>query len=301
MMFGSQVFAQPEVAILYDSTGYNVLQYGKTRIVIDPEVGARIVSLKFDSIELLTGKELEPDYYGSSLWLSPFSEYWPQPLALDKSGYEVQKIKNGYSYKSQLDTLHLLQYRKSVRYDPGNAGLELEYHIKNLSDSIKKLSAWEVTRLYKEGISFFPVNPETREKIVPLAKTIESKMKDHILWHSYDPEDILTKGESPKLYADGKEGWIAYVRDNILFVKSYPDVEYTHFAPGEQEIEIYVKPDLPYIEIEIQNPYTSLLPGESLIWTLNWHLEKLSEGTDFMMGEKILVDKVRKMIEKGIN
>lgn len=297
LFIGYQSIAQTEVAILADSSGYNVLQYGKTRIVMDPEVGARIVSLRFNNNELLTGKEIEPDYYGSSLWLSPFSDFWPQSGVLDKYSYEVRKIENGYSYMSQLDTLNNLQYGKAVRYDPECAGLELEYVIKNFSDSIKKLSSWEVTRLYKDGISFFPINPNSGEKIVHLAKSIESKLKDHILWHSYDPEDILKKGERPKLFADGKEGWIAYVRDNILFVKSYQDVEFANFAPGEQEIEIYVNPDLPYIEIEIQSPYTFLMPGESLIWNVHWHLEKLPEGSDYKMGEKMLVHKVRELID----
>ncbi|MGC9345068.1 MAG: hypothetical protein ACP5E3_20350, partial [Bacteroidales bacterium] len=96
-------------------------------------------------------------------------------------------------------------------------------------------------------------------------------------------------------------GWIAYVLDSILFVKSYTDVDYSNFAPGEQEIEIYVKPDLPYIEIEVQSSYTFLQPGENLRWTVYWYLEKLPKRMDLEMGESILVNKVRKIIDEGKN
>lgn len=272
---------------------------GKGSLSISPNEGARINSLRYDSLELLSEKEIHPIYFGSSLWLSPSKIYWPPSEVLDQAPYTYKKQENGYVFKSLNDKTLNLRYIKEV-YPVDSERIisfSIHYTITNIGQNNKSLAAWQVTRLPKDGISFFPVGQTQNTKYKELDPSIKMIRKNGIIWHAYEPGDTLISDNHSKFFCDGSEGWIAFINKKHLFVKHFPDVDPANFAPDETDIEIYVKDVLPYIEIEIQSAYETLFPGQSLYWSVNWFLTSIPDSINIDEKNKNLIDFTRSVIE----
>ena len=68
-----------------------------------------------------------------------------------------------------------------------------------------------------------------------------------------------------KLFADGREGWLAHVDGDALLVKTFAVVPRAAQAPGEAQIEIYATPAHTYVEVEVQGAYETIAPGAALV------------------------------------
>ncbi|MBL7112090.1 MAG: DUF4380 domain-containing protein [Bacteroidales bacterium] len=265
-------------------------------LTIDPNDGAKDISLNAYGVELLTGKEVRKEYYGSSLWLSPQGKFWPEPDALDYGPYEVSEVEGGILFTSEPDNMHGFQYFKEIRLDYERNAFIHTYKIKNISDSVQSCAAWEVTRLPKKGLSLFPLSEYGIDKKQTIDTSITTLEKDGLMWHSYDTSQLGHPGKHCKTFAFGSEGWLAYVLEDVLLIKQFPNVSPEHIAEGESDIEIYVCPQFNYIELESQGPYTSLEPGEDLGYTVTWYLKKLPEKIEKKPGSNELIKLVRETI-----
>lgn len=286
------IFAVYKLSFIHaNSPSDNIHQLSNAGISIkvDTYFGARIISLEYKGIELLTSKEVHPDYFGSSFWLSPSNSYWPPSKTLDTYPYTAEKKEDKMIFTSQKDKNLGLVYQKSISINQQDTCVKLSYVIKNMGDSARKLAAWEVTRFPKEGISVFPVNMNHIEQYRLFDEIVPSKIKDGMMWHQFTPG--MEINNKPKLFADGLEGWIAFIQKDILLIKSFNDVPFGKEAPGENDIEIYIKPENNYIEIENQSEHIDLLPGESFIWEVKWYLRSYNEKA--FMGDKAVIRKIR--------
>jgi len=118
---------------------------------------------------------------------------------------------------------------------------------------------------------------------------------DGVAWFAYDAAAITA---DQKLFADGREGWIAHVDGDLLLVKSFADTLPAQAAPGEAEIEIYANAGHTYVEVENQGAYVSLAPGAATTWTVRWILRKLDlAATPALPGSAPLVDLVRSLVK----
>jgi len=93
---------------------------------------------------------------------------------------------------------------------------------------------------------------------------LNTTIVDGVAWFAYDAAAITA---DQKLFADGREGWIAHVDGDLLLVKSFADTLPAQAAPGEAEIEIYANAGHTYVEVENQGAYVSLAPGAATTWT----------------------------------
>jgi hypothetical protein len=101
------------------------------------------------------------------------------------------------------------------------------------------------------------------------------------------PSALPTEGR--KHSADGAGGWLAHVAGSTLLVKTFSDVPADKQAPApEAEIAIYAAPR--YVELEPQGPYTQLMPGESLTWSVRWIVQRLSLDARAEVGNAALVE-----------
>ena len=223
---------------------------GPARITVDPRVGGTIDSLFFDGYEFLTGKEVHPFFYGSTFWPSPQSDWnWPPPPILNVDPYAASVDGDTLTMVSGKDEKTGFQFTK--RFSPGKGGrLELSYGISNVSNAVKKVAPWEITRVRKGGLLFFPVgnNPLGKKSFGP----VPVEVRNGVAWYK-DPterpvENLLTT-------ADGTEGWAAYAIDGKLFIKKFPNVKPGELAPGEGEITVYVSAVADYVEFEVQGKY----------------------------------------------
>jgi hypothetical protein len=278
-------------AALMSDGDYSVAS-GPARVSVDPRVGGTIDSLLFEGYEFLTGKDVHPFFYGSTFWPSPQSDWnWPPPPVLNVDPYSASVDGDTLTLVSGKDEKTGFQFTK--KFFPGKDGrLELTYVISNVSNAPKKVAPWEITRVRKGGLLFFPVgnNPLGKKSFGPVPVIV----RDGVAWYK-DPterpaENLLTT-------ADGTEGWAAYAIDGKLFVKKFPNIKREYLAPGEGEIAVYVSGVADYLEFEVEGKYESLKPGESSTWHVQWILANIPAEFKVEAGNAALVDFARKLVK----
>ncbi len=264
------------------------LKAGNLVLTVDANYGARIVSLKIDQTEFLSGKNVHPENFGSTLWPSPQSAWgWPPPSVLDVMPYTVKKKENGYSFTSGYDKSFPYQFSKQFTANESDTSFSMCYFIKNCSEKNQQVAAWEITRVPGNGITFFAGDPSsiTKESVV------FSEFKFGLNWFVYQ-----SSPKARKLYIDG-EGWLAFANKNGLFVKTFPDNPKGSAAPQEEEVEVYVNESITYIELENQSVYKILKPGEEFSWNVKWYLRSSKE--DVLLPSIKLKQEVEKILLKS--
>ncbi|MEJ7739268.1 MAG: DUF4380 domain-containing protein [Chitinophagaceae bacterium] len=257
----------------------------------DPQTGGRIISLKIDGRNFFTGKDINPLYWGSTFWASP-QKIWggPKLLALDKEAYAASIENQIIKMVSQKDSRFGFVFTKEISGNNQDSSFTITYAILNQSDTARKVAPWEVTRVYPDGLAFYPRGDGERwGNMANQAEDING-----ITWFNYRKDKIMD--QQNKFFADGSEGWIAQVNDDIIFVKSFPDIPLEKAAPSEAEVEIYTNPQKSYVEIEQQGAYVELPPGASLRWQVTWYLRKLPADIKREKGNPGLVSYARKLV-----
>jgi hypothetical protein len=167
----------------------------------------------------------------------------------------------------------------------------LKYSITNISDEIKKAAPWEITRVHKGGLLFFPIGEgQVGNKHFGPAPT---DVLDGIVWYKDEKEKPK---ESELSIANGSEGWAAYAIDGRVFIKKFPDVKPEDQAPGEAEVSIYVDATSDYVEFEIQGKYGAIKQGDRISWSVEWFAANIPANIKVERGSKELVEFVRNII-----
>lgn len=282
--------AQKSTPIIQD--GRFAIAMNNAIMEIDPRTGGRITALKLDGNNFLTGKEVNENYWGSSLWPSPQKDWGGTlPPELDELAYSVVVEKNVIKLTSRKDPRFGYVFEKEIYGDIKHNAFHIRYRITNQSDSTQKVAPWEVTRVHTNGVAFFPKG--TGDRWGNMATLAEDK--DGITWFSYDDDKVPAKHN--KFFADGSEGWIAQVNKDVMLVKKFADISAERAAPGEAEIEVYADPKKSYVEIEQQGSYETLQPGASLVWEVTWFIHKIPNDLTVTPGNKKLVTYVRKIVQ----
>ena len=176
-----------------------------------------------------------------------------------------------------------LQVSKKFTTDEQRKAIVITYSIKNVTDTIRSVAPWEITRVPNSGLIFFDAS---KESITP-ANLLPFQFVHDAAWYQADATN-----ENRKINADGK-GWLAYANNGLLLVKQFTDLDASQPAPGEAEVQVYVNRGTTYIELESQGAYTALNPGQQLSWTVRWYL--LPCNTENQPSKSIL-DIVKKVI-----
>ena len=240
------------------------LQMGKVNMEIDAANGARIVSLRYDTTEVLSQINF-PNQYGSTFWTSPQKEWnWPPVFEHDMAPYEVRQEGEAIVMTSPLSQKLPLRIVKRFEADAKNQGFLVTYTLKNESAEARKVAPWEITRVLAQGSIYFDAEVE---KITPAG--LMNFRKNAAGLAQYDIDHV--EGKNRKINADGK-GWLSYVNKNLVLTKRFADLTPEQPAPGEAEIQVYVHQGNAYVELESQGAYTELQPGDSLQWQVQWSL-----------------------------
>lgn len=271
------------------------LRVPKKTMGIDQNYGARIVSLKYYGKELLATDKINEENFGSTLWTSPQSDWnWPPNPVFDVMPYEANLSGSELQLNSLPDKKSGMQIGKYFRISAIDSGFIITYMIKNISKADKVVAPWEVTRRLAGGISFFPAGPDSA--IMKKSTLPGVTVKDGIVWFEYDPNKIVADS---KLFALASEGWLANVKDSVLFLKTFTDIPDSQLPPGQGEIEIFANGAKQYIELENHGEYTTLFPGDSLTYKMKWIIRTIPENIDKSAGSEELVNWVRKVAFKN--
>lgn len=238
------------------------IEIGNLSMTIDAAGGAKIRSFKYKDAEVISQSPMR-ETFGSTFWTSPQKEWnWPPVAEYDKLPYTVEQTSTSLVMTSQVSPKYKYRIRKEFKADAGDNAIVITYFIINESDETRRVAPWEITRVPNEGIVFFDASSGT---ITP-ADLIPFTQEYGVSWYHTD-----ARNGNRKINADGN-GWLAYTNNNLLLVKTFPDLESSQSAPAEAEIQLYVNSGKTYLELESQGAYTELKPGESLSYTVRWYL-----------------------------
>jgi hypothetical protein len=81
-----------------------------------------------------------------------------------------------------------------------------------------------------------------------------------------------TAGKAFKLGASVKDGWAAYVRDGVCFLKRFDYFEGMPYPDGGCSVECYTNSDPNMLELETLGPLEVLEPGEATEHVEHWFL-----------------------------
>ena len=290
-----QIFSQAEgdSIVILDNGSY-LVPSKNVDIVVNPAEGARIISFKLDSYDFLIKKGSFPGSYGSTFWPGPQSMWnWPPPQALDRKPYSV--VNNGKSIILTSDKDPVTGFQFVKEFSAGNANsINLVYTIINKTSETKKASPWEISRVHKGGLLFFPIGKKPLG--VKMFEPAEVDTINGIAWY----KDNLIKPDKNKLTtADGSEGWVAYAIEGKLFLKKFKDVKPEMIAPGEGDIMFYIDSRADFIEYEIEGAYHTLKPGEEFNWNVKWIGSDIPGNIKVEKGSAELVDFARKIVSNN--
>jgi hypothetical protein len=268
-----------------------LIEFGPYALEIDPSDGGRIVGFSLDGRSVVVPQDESPEAYGSSFWPSPQSDWrWPPPLEWDRRAWKVGVENRSLVLESGTNSKLGLSARQRFTADLAHEAVTIEFTMTNRGATPRRVAPWQNTRVRPRGLTFYPSSeptlPESSLKLEPV---------QGILWFSHDPAAFK---ESQKSYGDGREGWVAQVDGDLVFVKVFPDVPREAIAPNEGEVVLYVHEGGLFVEVEQQGPYVELAPGASSTWPLHWLVRRLPPGMAARPGNAQLAEFVRALVAR---
>lgn len=264
----------------------------------------RITGLALGGTELLlqkgAGAESTDTNYGSSFWTSPQSDWgWPPPADVDNVyTHALDAASNTVTLSSAefaLTSGPTLKVNKALSGDAAKQAFVLDYTIENTGTGAVNAAPWEITRVASAGFGFYPQGaaaPVAAPNEDEPYEEVSTEIADGVVWYDFDATDARAKS-----VGDGAEGWLAFVNDDYVYVKQFPDIGAGDSAPGHYEVEVYSDPENEYIELEAQGAIGSIAAGAtSASWQVHWYVRPLPTDIDTAKGSAELVEWVRTLI-----
>lgn len=272
-----------------------VIESGRLRARVLPEVAGRVASFTCEGRELLVGSDVNADNWGSTYWPSPQATWgWPPIAALDTAPYESVGASALRSQGAALGET-LVRLEKRYRAEPSREALIHEFELSNIGERPVSVAGWQISRVAPGGLTFFLLGEQLLTPIEPHGELVVEKA----LGHGFFDHGRFEPGKSRKVHADAGAGYLAHVTApgadgrRVLFLKSFVDTRAAEQAPGEGEVEIFANEDGRYVEIEVQGPYQLIQPGESRSFQVEWRAMVLPRELDVRVGSPSLVEFVR--------
>ena len=258
---------------------------------IDASTGGRVSKLALSGSDIIMTTATDPTTWGSVFWTSPRSNWpgtmWPPPANIDSAAYTAMISGTHVTAMGMVEPTLMVSMSKDYSMDSSGL-ITLSYKI----NAQKALMAapWEVSRVPRGGLAFFPVASTSSVTKGPWTIMTTTSTPNSVVWID-DSAKTATSPDGDKLIADGAEGWEAYAINGNLFLKLYTDTPASMFAPMEGEIGVY--PGDGFVEFEVQGAYTAIATGASLPYTTHWKVVKIPSGTTVSAGSSTLLSFAR--------
>jgi hypothetical protein len=276
---------------------------------VNPSIGARVTKLMLGTTNVMVPFACSSynssdacNSSGTTFWTSPQSAWdgdtsstgdWPPVKEIDGGAYTAAVADNHLTTTGSSNSTLGASVTKDFSADDNNCWITIQYTIK-ATKSIK-VAPWQITRVTRGGLAFFPAGPTT--KAGPLESgTTTSNTTPSVVWFD-DKSKSLSGTNGSKLIADGSGGWLAYVLGGNLLLIKYPDVQASSLAPNEGDIEIYAD-TAGFIELEVQGPYTSLSSNGTLPWTVQMRAVPVPSSVTVAAGDAGLLSFVQEQLAK---
>jgi hypothetical protein len=269
------------------ASGRYQFSFGDVVLEIDPMDGGRVSKLALSGTDLIVSSGTDPTTWGSVFWTSPRSSWpgtmWPPPAAIDNAAYTASLSGAHVVVSGPTEPTLGVNMKKDYAAD-ASGWITINYTI-NATKALKA-APWEVSRVPRGGIVFFPVGSSLTAG--PLMITQSAG----IAWFD-DSSKSVTSPNGDKCYADGM-GWTAYVAGGNLFLKKFMDQPASAEAPGEGEVDVY--PGNGFLEFEVEGPYTSIAASGNLPWSIQWRVAKVPSTVTIGVGSTTLVNFAKQLL-----
>lgn len=282
--------AEEPTARVVTSHGYTkaiVLALGKTRAVLCPQAGGRVLEFSVGGKDAMYFDEAEKNWkpgkpgpitagrfdYGPELTVAPHPKAWAGEWTA-----EITKTKSVKLTSPREDAgirlvreFHLVAHGEFV-------GLSCKQTMHNTSKETREVCHWGRSFSPGGGICVIPLGDRpsrfpSKYAMYEDSAIINVKAADGRIRERDGFLEILAPPRKPKLGFDTYAGWLGYVLPNdTLFVKrfpTYPDRVYNEAAGLTLSVWY---PTGPQIELEPIGPRERLKPGESASFTEEWWL-----------------------------
>lgn len=176
---------------------------------------------------------------------------------------------------------------KRYRLDTARRAVELTYTFVNTGAEAIRPAPSEIHRVVSAGgLTFFP----GEARLLP-GSTLKLNVWQPFVWFSHDQS---REPKAVEALVPSAEGWLATVRDGVLLVKTFGDVnKSTIVVRSAYDAETKQRP---WVEVGAQTAF-ELLPGASATWNVRWFLRKLPASIAAKSGNPELVGFVRGIIQ----
>jgi len=271
------------VPVELPSSGLFRFTAGDVVLEIDPKTGGRVSKYSLANADMMMTASSDATTWGSVFWTSPrlktWSPEWPPPAAIDNGPYTAVISGTHLMLTGAADSALGVSMAKDYSADSASGWVTINYTIN--SSKAQKAAPWEVSRVPRGGIAFFPLGSSVTAG--PLTITQSGGM----VWFDDGPK-TASSSDGSKLVADGKDGWEAYALGGNLFLKRFTDQPASAQVPSP-EGEICLYPGATWVEFEVQGPYTAIAAAGKLDWKVQWRLVKIPSSVTVAVGSASLV------------
>ncbi|MBP3958509.1 hypothetical protein J8F10_24945 [Gemmata sp. G18] len=289
-MWGAPAFAEEPTARVVKFHGYTEaieIKLGKTRAVLCPQAGGRVLEFSVDGADAMYFEAAEKNWqpgkpgpitagrfdYGPELTVTPHPKAWGGEWTAEITKTNSVKLTSppedgGIQLTREF---RLVPHGKSV-------GLSCKQTMANVAKETREVCHWGRSFSPGGGICVIPLGDRpsrfpSKYAMYEDNTVINVKATDERIRERDGFLEILAPPRKPKLGFDTYAGWLAYVMPNdTVFVKrypTYPDRVYNEAAGLTLSVW---SPNGPQIELEPIGPREHLKPGESASFIEDWWL-----------------------------
>lgn len=261
------------------------LSNGTLELIVTADVGPRVIYLGFvnqynefkvfDHQAGLTGGDEWRNYGGHRLWHAP--EVHPRTYYPDNQPVEVAGTDNSLRAVAPIEQNNGIQKELLIRFiDKRQVHVRHIIHNRGVWDI--DLAVWALTVMAPGGIAIMPLPPRLshRENLLPTSTLVLWAYTDlsdrRFMWGK---QHILLKQDSDstmpqKIGSLNTSGWLAYARNNHLFVKTFTPIADAHYVDMGCNSEVFTNNAM--LELETLSPLQKLHPGQSAVHDEVWAL-----------------------------
>jgi hypothetical protein len=220
-------------------------------------------------------------YGGHRLWHAP--EDMDRTYIPDNEPISIEHTQDGVILSQNIEKNTGILKKLQITLHSDQPTIEVLHTLENHGVWPIRLSAWAITQVPLGGIAFLPLNKEKTDQygLLPNQNLVfwpYSRLNDpRICFHS---DFIQITGKPLEIpfkfgYANNM-GWLAYLRDNILFIKHFfpePGLPYPDMGCSA---EIYCNDQ--FLETETLSCLNEINPGQSLKHLEIWEIHTVSDS-----------------------
>lgn len=262
------------------------LSNGEVELIVTVDVGPRVIRFGFiggenEFVEYpeqvgKTGGDQYRSYGGHRLWVAP--EEKPRTYYPDNRPVSWERKGGALVLSAPVETTTSLQKELEIWLDEAVNTVHIIHRISNRGESATSLSAWALSVMKAGGTAILPQaqfrpHPEALLPARTMALWSYTDMSDpRWKWGAKTIELRQDSGaKNPqKVGCLNLEGWVAYINQGNLFVKTVPHTPGATYPDMGCNTEIFTNARM--LELETLSPVTELAPGEQLRHDEHWML-----------------------------